>query len=286
MVINHTGWGSALFENHPEWFVHDADGTFVSPGAWGVTWGDLVELNPNCVDLWDELADAFLTWCRRGRGWLPLRRRLQGAGAASGNTSRPACARNFPKRSSSWKAWAARWRPRRRCSPKAACNGPTRSCSKIYGGGEVARYLDYSLRQSERVGLYVHYSETHDNDRLAGNGRAWSLLRNRLCALASVSGRFRFHLRRRMAGPGKNQCSFQPRPGLGQPDNLLPELARLNRLLAGIPASSTAQSSTRLSADDSPVYALRRTSAEGLDTVLVLVNIDARQTHAVSIRFA
>ena len=66
MVINHTGWGSALFEEHPEWFLHRPDGTFASPGAWGVTWEDLVELNPNYVALWEEMARAFLTWCRRG----------------------------------------------------------------------------------------------------------------------------------------------------------------------------------------------------------------------------
>src|SRR5260370_25732657 len=61
-----------------------------------------------------------------------------------------------------------------------------------YAGAEVANYLDYSLRQSQRIGLYVHYSETHDNERLAKQGRAWSLLRNRLCALTSVSGGFGF----------------------------------------------------------------------------------------------
>src|SRR5436190_3638714 len=44
IVINHTGWGSVLQENHPEWFLRAADGTFVSPGAWGITWEDLVEL--------------------------------------------------------------------------------------------------------------------------------------------------------------------------------------------------------------------------------------------------
>jgi starch synthase (maltosyl-transferring) len=66
MVINHTGWGSTLYENHPDWFVRDPDGKFVSPGAWGVTWGDLVELNPKIVESWDTLAEAFLTWCRRG----------------------------------------------------------------------------------------------------------------------------------------------------------------------------------------------------------------------------
>jgi hypothetical protein len=36
-----------------------------------------------------------------------------------------------------------------------------------YSGREVAAYLDYAHRQSGRVGLYVHYSETHDNPRLA-----------------------------------------------------------------------------------------------------------------------
>src|SRR5258708_16305 len=59
-----------------------------------------------------------------------------------------------------------------------------------YSGRESAAYLDYVLRQSERVGIYTHYSETHDNPRLATRGRTWSLMRNRLCGLASVSGGF------------------------------------------------------------------------------------------------
>jgi hypothetical protein len=36
--------------------------------------------------------------------------------------------------------------------------------------------------------VLVHYSETHDNDRLAKQGRAWSLMRNRLAALTCQSG--------------------------------------------------------------------------------------------------
>jgi len=65
-VINHTGWGSVLQENHPEWFLRDQTGTFVSPGAWGTTWEDLVELKHQHVALWDALAETFLAWCRRG----------------------------------------------------------------------------------------------------------------------------------------------------------------------------------------------------------------------------
>src|SRR5262245_60842931 len=49
IVINHTGWGSTLQENHPEWFLRDGSGTFVSPGAWGIVWEDLVELKHHNV---------------------------------------------------------------------------------------------------------------------------------------------------------------------------------------------------------------------------------------------
>jgi 1,4-alpha-glucan branching enzyme len=42
IVINHTGWGSSLQENHPEFFLKNPDGSFASPGAWGTVWEDLV----------------------------------------------------------------------------------------------------------------------------------------------------------------------------------------------------------------------------------------------------
>ena len=44
------------------------DGAFVCPGAWGVTWEDLVELDHRNPALWEDLAEVFLTWCRRG--WM------------------------------------------------------------------------------------------------------------------------------------------------------------------------------------------------------------------------
>lgn len=43
--VNHTGWGSWLQVHHPEWFARNPDDTFQSPGAWGVTWEDLAELD-------------------------------------------------------------------------------------------------------------------------------------------------------------------------------------------------------------------------------------------------
>ena len=68
IVINHTGWGSWLQDNHPEWFLRKADGHFESPGAWGNIWADLVELAQRDPALWEHIAEALLTWCRREIG--------------------------------------------------------------------------------------------------------------------------------------------------------------------------------------------------------------------------
>jgi len=282
MVINHTGWGSTLFENHPEWFVHDADGNFVSPGAWGVTWGDLVELNPNCVELWDALAEAFLTWCRRGVDGFR-------------------CDAGYKVPVPVWQYIQARVRqeypetlflleglggPLEATEALLTQGGMQWAYSELFqnlSGAEVARYLDYSNRQSERVGLYVHYSETHDNNRLAWSGRAWSLLRNRLCALASVSGGFGFTCGVEWLAPEKINVHSSGGLNWGATDNLVPELSRLNHLMAAHPCFFDGAKLDRLSGQDSPVYGLRRTSAEGLDAVLVLVNNDVQQAHPVSI---
>uniref|UniRef100_UPI003569CBDC alpha-amylase family glycosyl hydrolase n=1 Tax=Pontiella sp. TaxID=2837462 RepID=UPI003569CBDC len=66
MPINHTGWGSYLQVNHPDWFERKENGKFKSPGAWGVEWSDLVELNHTHRELWHEMAEVFLFWCRKG----------------------------------------------------------------------------------------------------------------------------------------------------------------------------------------------------------------------------
>ncbi|HEX9048271.1 MAG TPA: amylo-alpha-1,6-glucosidase, partial [Verrucomicrobiae bacterium] len=143
-----------------------------------------------------------------------------------------------------------------------------------YSGKEVAWYLDYANRQSERLGAYVHYSETHDNDRLAKKGRAWSLLRNRLCALASPSGGFGFTCGVEWLATEKILVHGNTGLNWDNPANIVPELTRLNRLLADHPCFFDGVKLTRLSAPDAPVYALLRQSAEGKDWVLVLVNTD------------
>jgi predicted glycogen debranching enzyme len=271
IVIDHTGWGSVLQENHPEWFVRNPDGAFASPGAWGTTWEDLVELKHLNVALWDELARIFLTWCRRGvdgfrcdagykvpvPAWQYIIARVQ---------------QDYPETIFFLEGLGGAWEATEALLTDGLMQWAYSELFQNYSGAQVAGYLDHSFKQSRRVGLLVHYSETHDNQRLAARGRAWSLLRNRLCALTSVSGGFGFTCGVEWLAP--EQINVHDSTGLAwdSAENLVPELARLNALLADHPAFFDGAKLTRLSPAESPVYALRRESAEGKDVVLVLVN--------------
>jgi predicted glycogen debranching enzyme len=283
LAINHTGWGSDLHEEHPEWYFRDSQGSFVSPGAWGTTWEDLCELDHAQPELWRYLADVFLVWCRRGvdgfrcdagykvpvAAWQYITARVR---------------QEFPSTVFLLEGLGGAWSDTERLLTEGGMQWAYSELFQNYSGPDIASYLDYSLRQSRRLGLWVHYSETHDNDRLAKLGRAWSLLRNQLCALTSVSGGYGFTCG--VEWLALERVNVHQSYGLawGNPNNLIPELERLNRLLSDHPCFFDHAQCTRLSRDDSPVYALRRDSAEGVDCVLVLVNTDLTnpQTWAIS----
>lgn len=285
VVINHTGWGSSLQENHPEWFLRDAQGNFVSPGAWGVTWEDLVELDHQQRELWEHLGDVFLEWCRRGVDGF----RCDAGYKIPVPAWRYITARvldEFPETVFLLEGLGGAWEATERLLTEGGMQWAYSELFQNYSGAEVARYLDYSSRQSERVGLYVHYSETHDNDRLAARGRAWSLLRNRLCALTSASGGFGFTGGVEWLASEKVQVHQSRGMAWDNPQNLLPELAGLNRLLATHPCFFDGATLRRLSPPESPVYALSRVSQEGRDRVLVLVNTDTEKAQRCALEEA
>jgi starch synthase (maltosyl-transferring) len=282
IVINHTGWGSTLQENHPEYFLRHSDGTFASPGAWGTTWEDLVELKQDDVALWDKIADALLIWCRRGvdgfrcdagykipvPAWQYIIARVQD---------------EFPETIFLLEGLGGSWEATEALLTDGGMQWAYSELFQNYSGRQVADYLDYASRQSARVGTYVHFSETHDNDRLAARGRAWSLLRNRLCALTSASGGFGFTCgvewlaRERIRVHGCTGLNWD------SSNNIVSELTQLNRLIADHPCFFDGAKLTRLSAPDSPVYALLRDSGEGKDAVLVLVNTDVEKSNSLAL---
>jgi predicted glycogen debranching enzyme len=282
IVINHTGWGSTLQENHPEFFLRQPDGSFASPGAWGTTWEDLVELKQDGVALWDQIADALLIWCRRGvdgfrcdagykipvPAWQYIIARAQ---------------EEFPETIFLLEGLGGSWEATENLLTDGGMQWAYSELFQNYSGRQVGDYLDYASRQSARVGTYVHYSETHDNDRLAARGRAWSLLRNRLCALTSASGGFGFTGGVEWLAAEKIKVHGCTGLNWDSADNIVPELAQLNRLLADHPCFFDGAKLTRLSAPDSPIYALLRESAEGKDSVLVLVNTDVEKGNSLAL---
>jgi predicted glycogen debranching enzyme len=297
MVINHTGWGSVLQENSPEFFLKRPDGEFESPGAWGTVWEDLVELKQDSVALWDRIADALLIWCRRGTdgfrcdagykipvvAWQYIIARVQD---------------EFPDTIFLLEGLGGSWEITENLLTEGGMQWAYSELFQNYSGPEVANYLDYANRQNARVGAYVNYSETHDNDRLAAKivpatsplsklppqqiARSWSLLRNRLCALTSPNGGFGFTCGVEWLAAEK--ISVHGCTGLNWEgaNNIVAELAQLNRLISEHPCFFDGAKLTRLSRADSPVYALLRESADGLDAVLILVNTDLAQEQLIS----
>jgi predicted glycogen debranching enzyme len=283
IVSNHTGWGSDLYEDHTEWFLRGQDGAFVSPGAWGTTWEDLVELEHCHPALWDYLADVFLVWCRRGvdgfrcdagykvplPAWQYITARVR---------------EEFPETMFLLEGLGGAWEVTEQLLTEGGMQWAYSELFQNYSGKEVAAYLDHSLKTVGHTGLLVHYSETHDNDRLASRGRAWSLLRNRLCALTSASGGFGFTCGVEWLAPERVNVHSSRGLAWDNPENIVNELARLTRLLNGHPCFFENAVLTRLSAADSPVYALRRISGDGADSVLVLVNNDEKLPQKISFR--
>src|SRR5205814_7987831 len=131
--------------------------------------------------------------------------------------------------------------------------------------------------QSRRVGIYAHYSETHDNMRLAERGRGWSLMRNQLSALSSVSGTYGFTCGVEWLATEKIEVHQSRGLAWGNPENLVLELSRLNKILADHPCFLDGAILARITPEDSPVYGLTRVSADGLDRVLALVNTDVEK---------
>jgi len=282
IVINHTGWGSTLQEHSPEFFLKHPDGEFASPGAWGVTWEDLVELKQDSVELWDKMAEALLTWCRRGTdgfrcdagykipvaAWQYIVARVQD---------------EFPETIFLLEGLGGSWEATEALLTDGGMQWAYSELFQNYSGKEVAWYLDYANRQSATVGSYVHYSETHDNLRLAAKGRAWSLLRNRLCALTGPVGGFGFTCGVEWLAAEKIKVHECTGLNWDSAHNIVPELAQLNRLISDHPCFFDGAKLTRLSEPDSPVYALLRESQEGKDAVLVLANTDVEEENAFAL---
>jgi starch synthase (maltosyl-transferring) len=271
--LNHTGWGSRLQEQHPAWFRRNPDGTFHSPGAWGTTWEDLVELDQELPAVWDAFADALRTWCARG---------VDGFRCDAGYMVPPAAWRHvigrvrqtYPETIFLLEGLGGSWEI---TADLLGAGGMQWAYSELFQNHEpraVAAYLDHVLGAGSQAGILVHYSETHDNTRLAAQGRAWSAVRNALCALASTHGAFGITCGVEWLADERLEVHQSRGMRWGAAEHLVDRIAALNRLVADHPCWRDGAQVARLSADDAAVVALARRSADAEAACLCLVNLD------------
>ena len=260
-------------EQHPGWFRREPDGRFRNPGAWGVVWEDLVELEDSHPHLWDLLAEALLVWCRRGvdgfrcdAGYMvPL---------AAWQYIQARVRQLFPDSVFLLEGLGGAWELTETLLSEGGMQWAYSELFQNYDGQQVSAYLDHAFQQSGRLGPLVNYSETHDNPRLAARGATWSLMRNRLCDLTSGCGAFGYTCGVEWLAAERIDVHGRSDLGWGREPNLVAELGRLANLLAEHPCFFDGARLRRMSPEGSQVLALERISEEGADRCLVLVNLD------------
>jgi starch synthase (maltosyl-transferring) len=235
IAINHTGWAAGLHESHPQWLVRGPEGKIQVPGAWGVDWEDLTKLDYKHKDLWQYMADVFLTWCHRGVDGFR-------------------CDAGYMIPAAAWKYIVARVREQypdtvfvleglggkisvtRDLLSTANLNWAYSELFQNYDRGQVENYLPEAFDISASDGITVHFAETHDNLRLAARSEVYARLRTALCALCSPQGAFGFANGVEWFATQKINVHNSPSLNWGAETNQVNHIRRLNDLLKTHPA--------------------------------------------------
>ena len=283
LPANHTGWASTLQTHHPDWFRREADGRFHSPGAWGVKWADLVELDFDKPGLRAYMADVFLFWCRNGVDGFR-------------------CDAGYMIPLKTWEYIVARVREEypdtifmleglggdiRLTDDLLAVANLDWAYSEIfqtYDRGAFEWYLPRAIERSEKFGTLVHFAETHDNDRLAKKGETYARLRVQLAALLSWQGAWgiangvEWFCTEKIDVHGKNDLAW------GSDSNMVDLIAKLNHILKTDPSFSGESRLSVVTRGEGNTLAVARrggTGGEGVPRtpsaerlVLVLANLD------------
>ena len=280
IAINHTGWASKLQEERPDWFVRQNDGTFVSPGAWGVTWGDLIELDHKNPSLWSYLADVFLTWCRRG---------VDGFRCDAGYMIPEAAweyiiatvRREFPDTVFLLEGLGGALEVTRALLDRANMDWAYSELFQNYSRRQIEGYLNYAWNESSTNGLMIHYAETHDNNRLAASGERYAMLRTALSAMASSCGAFGFTNGVEWFAKEKVDVHRDSALNWGASPNQIEFIARLNTILALHPAFFNGAFVKCIDSGSPDAVALIRTNRDAEHFILSAMNLNCDCTTTV-----
>ncbi|MFZ0482775.1 MAG: amylo-alpha-1,6-glucosidase [Desulfobacterales bacterium] len=273
IAINHTGWAAGLHETHPQWLVRDSDGKIEVPGAWGVVWADLTRLDYTKKDLWEYMADVFITWCRRGVDGFR-------------------CDAGYMIPVSAWRYILARVREQypdtifileglggkisvsRDILNRANFNWAYSELFQNYDRGQIEAYLPGANEISASDGIAVHFAETHDNLRLAERSDTYACMRTALCALCSSQGGFGFANGVEWYATEKINVHGASSLNWGSKTNQVKHIRRLNTLLKIHPAFHDRTELKMLQKGEGNHLALFRHHLPSGRKLLILVNLD------------
>ena len=284
LPANHTGWASTLQIHHPEWFRREGDGAFHSPGAWGVTWADLVELDHAHPGLRAFLASVFEFWCEQGVDGF----RCDAGYMVPAETWRYVTARvreAHPDTVFLLEGLGGKISVTERLISEEGLDWAYSELFQTEDRSAFERYLPDATRLGESCGPLAHYSETHDNNRLAARSRAWASMRTALAALASQQGCFGMTAGVEWFATEKVDVHGASALRWGAPDNQVESVRRLNSILASLPAFAAGATVRMVQRGPGNSLALLRHApgdASPRDDALVLVNLDPERPQPVA----
>ncbi|MDD4102286.1 MAG: amylo-alpha-1,6-glucosidase, partial [Kiritimatiellae bacterium] len=279
MPANHTGWAATLQTHHPEWYRRKPDGEFVSPGAWGVIWADLVELDYRDPRLRAYMAEVFLFWCRQGADGFR-------------------CDAGYMIPEDTWNYIVSRVREEHPDTVflLEGLGGKVEVTAKLlsdagldWAYSELFQtedrsafdwYLPQAIKMAERCGPLIHFAETHDNSRLAARGQTYARMRVSLSALLSHQGAFGITNGVEWFAKEKVDVHNASALNWGTEHNQVAEIARLNTLLGVHSAFGPGTQLSMLQQNAGPTLAILREDPQG-NKLLVLVNLDCGHNQTV-----
>lgn len=279
LPANHTGWAATLQTHHPDWYRRKPDGEFVSPGAWGVTWADLVELDYRDPRLRAYMAEVFLFWCRQGVDGF----RCDAGYMIPAETWTYIVARvreEYPDTVFLLEGLGGKMEVTEALLTDANLDWAYSELFQTEDRGAMEWYLPRAIPLAERCGPLIHFAETHDNNRLAARGETYARMRVALSALLSHQGAF--GIANGVEWFAAEKIDVHGASGLNwdAPHNQVDAIARLNALLATHPAFGPSTHLSLVHYGESPVLAVLRKAPDGND-LLVLVNFDCKHGQTV-----
>jgi starch synthase (maltosyl-transferring) len=281
IAINHTGWAASIHETNPEWLVRGEDGKIQAPGAWGVIWADLTKLDYSNTDLWKYMAQIFLLWCHRGvdgfrcdagymipvKAWEYIVARVR---------------EEYPETLFFLEGLGGHLKTTRDILNRANFNWAYSELFQNYTREEISNYLPKAYDISSKCGHFIHFAETHDNNRLASVSMVYAKMRTSLCALFSVCGGFGFSNGVEWFATQKIDVHESSSLNWGSKENQVDHIACLNNILKTHPAFFDQTQQALIQKNHSQCLVLLRHNLKYNKRLLVLVNLDCENTNQAS----